>query len=216
MQKPVFGVFLLTVPSRILANLKGQKGSEGNRCDIQLVSGFTEDVKGFNAAVLGLDASGSTPTAAAIEEVVDWLPGAVGPDHHVVVILISDGVPTVDLDLHGFGDQYVQQVSLYNRRGEFLTASEVRLRGKYYPAYRERAGEPLADTMVAVQQLKAEMPEAVVHAIAVQAGRGGIFNDDILRYVAAQGEGEFFAAHDTLELVDALQRAYVDSACTGR
>jgi len=183
--------------------------------DIQLVSGFTEDVEAFNAMVLELDASGSTPTAAALEEITDWLPGATDPDHQVVVIVISDGVPTVDLEGHGFADQYVQQVSLYDRNGEFLTPDEVRQRGKYYSVYRERAGEPLADTMVAIQHLKAEMPEVTVHAVAVQTSRKGIFSADVLEYVAVLGEGEFFTARDVLGLTDALQRAYVGGACGG-
>jgi hypothetical protein len=181
--------------------------------DIQLVSEFTTDTVAFEAIVTGIDASGSTPTAAALEEVADWLPGAVDADHQMVVVLISDGVPTVDLDLHGFADQHVQTISLYDFYGEFRTPDEVRSSGWYYGAYGERAGEPLADTMLGIEHLKTEMPDAVVHTIAVQAEYGGIFNDDVLQYVAAHGGGEFFTAWDTLELVNALQQAYVNSVC---
>jgi uncharacterized repeat protein (TIGR01451 family) len=183
--------------------------------DVQLTSEFTEDVDAFNTAMLALDASGGTPTAAALEEVADWLPGAVNADHRVVVILISDGVPTMDLEGHFFAGWDVQQVNLYNAYGEFLTPDQARLRGKYYHAYRERAGEPLADTMVALQHLKTEMPEAVVHTVAVETCCKGMFGADILRYVATQGGGEFFVARNMLGLVDALQLAYVGAACGG-
>jgi hypothetical protein len=104
---------------------------------------------------------------------------------------------------------------LYDRNGEFLSPEQVRRRGKYYSAYRERAGEPLADTMLMIQQLKAGIPEAVVHTVAVQAGCKGIFSADILQYVAAQGGGEFYTARSTLGLVDALQQAYAGSTCGG-
>jgi hypothetical protein len=182
--------------------------------DVRIVSGFTADTAALDAAVGRLDASGSTPTAAALDEVAGWLPGAWDADHVPVVVLISDGVPTVDLELHGFQDQDVQQVGLYRTDGRFLSADEVRRRGVYYAVYRERAGEPLADTMVALEELKGALPEAAVYAVAVQARRGGIFNDDILRYVAQEGGGQYFVAQDALELVEALQWAFVDSACS--
>jgi PKD repeat protein len=182
--------------------------------EIELVSGFTDEVETLNAAVMDLEASNSTPTAAALEEVTSWLPGARESDHQPVVILISDGVPTVDLDQHGFADRYVERVSLYDWQGNFLSPQEVRARGRYYRWYRERAGEPLADTMVAIQGLKAAAPEATVYAVAVQGTRRrGIFNDDVLRYVAAQGDGAFFTARNASGLTAALQRAFADSAC---
>jgi hypothetical protein len=67
--------------------------------------------------------------------------------------------------------------------------------------------------MEAIQNLKATLPDAVVYSVAIQAADGGIFNDDILRYVAAQGAGEFFTAQSVDEMVTSLQWAYVDSAC---
>jgi hypothetical protein len=182
--------------------------------DVQLVSGFTEDVETFNAALSGLSASGGTPTAMALEEAAEWLPGAVDPDHQVIVVLISDGVPTMDMEGHFFGGWDVQQVSVYNLHGEFLPPGAVRLRGRYYYMYGERAGEPLADTMVALQHLKTQMPDAVVHTVSVGTSYRGVFGSGILHYVAAQGGGEFFAAWNPLDLVNALQDAYVTSACS--
>jgi hypothetical protein len=183
--------------------------------DVQLVSGFTSDFATFNATLQGLNASGSTPTANALNQVASWLPGAWNASHVPVVILVSDGVPTVALNQHGFQDAHVQSVSLYDAAGNFLSPDVVRNSGRNYRDYNEKAGLPLADAMLAIQGLKAAVPSAQVHAVAVQAAQEGIFNDDILRYVAAQGNGQFFMAEDTDQLVTAFKWAFIDSACGG-
>jgi hypothetical protein len=180
---------------------------------IDLVSGFTADIPAFNSAVAGLGAGGATPTGPALNTVTDWLPENWEAGHVPVVILISDGVPTVDFDDYGFLDAHVQDVSLYNDAGEFLTPDVVRSMGRYVEAYGQHAGETLADTMLAIQNLKATIPAARVYSIAVQAEAGGIFNDDILQYVAAKGDGLFFMAKNSDGLAEALQWAFVDSAC---
>jgi hypothetical protein len=180
--------------------------------DIKLVSGFTTDIDSFNIKVNGLDASGATPTAAALNEITDWLPGAWDPNHLPVVILISDGVPTVDLDTYYFGNYDVQKVDVY-ANGSPRTVDEVRDSGKMYDVYNEKAGEPLADTMLAIQNLESTMPLIDVYAVAIQAVHEGIFSDQILRYAAEHTGGEFYMVTDTTTLVESLQRAYVDSAC---
>lgn len=181
--------------------------------DVQVVAEFTADIAGFDAIVDGLDAWGSTPTAEALNLVTSWLPGAWDASHVPLVILISDGVPTVDLDHHAFQDEYVQQISLYGDDGNFLDPETVRGMGAYFGSYGENAGETLADTMLSIQNLMATIPEARVYSIAVQAEAGGIFNDDILKYVAAKGNGQFFMANDADSLAEALQWAFVDSSC---
>ena len=141
------------------------------------------------------------------------LPGNWDTSHLPVIILVSDRVPTVDLEHFGFQDEHVQAVKLYDQSGNFRTPDDVRQRGRLYDQYGQHAGETLADTMLAIQNLKATMPNVIVYAVAVQAAEGGIFNDDILRYVAAQGGGDFFMAQDAASLARALQWAYIDSAC---
>jgi hypothetical protein len=181
--------------------------------DLKLVSDFTGDIDGFNEKLATLDASGSTPTAHALGLVANHLPDRLDPDHVPVILLVSDGVPTVDLDEHGFADKFVQKVSLYDDAGDFLSPAQVRNKGAMFQEYGEKAGEPLADAMLAIQKVKEEVADAQVHAVAVQAVHQGIFNDDILQYVAEVGDGEFFMSEDAEELVKAFQWAFVDSAC---
>jgi uncharacterized protein YegL len=181
--------------------------------DIKVVSEFTTDIDGFNDKVKNLKASGGTPTAEALQKVAGWLPGAWDPNHLPVVILITDGVPTVDLQTYGFQDLDVQVISLYDDEGNFRSSDDVRNSGKRYREYNQRAGEPLADAMEQVHTLVNAIPDVTVHAIAVQAVHQGIFNDGILKYVAKQGGGEFYTAEDTDTLKESLRRAYFDSAC---
>jgi uncharacterized protein YegL len=186
--------------------------------DIQTVAAFTSDFAGFKATVDGLSASGSTPTGDAVRHVKDWLPGAWNSSNMPIVVLLSDGVPTVDFDGHGFQDYDVEKVHIYRRNGQAKTIEQVRTsnQGKLYSSYNERAGETLADTMVAIGELKAAMPGVTVHTIAIQAtGDQGIFNPEILQYAAAQLNGQFFMSQDAETLKNALKTAIVISSCGG-
>ncbi len=185
--------------------------------NINVVSGFTADMNAFNALVQALNANGSTPTAAAVNQVTSWLPTAWDPARIPVVILISDGVPTLNLAGHGFQDGDVQQVHIYKSDGSLKTADQVRQLGKRYSQYNnERAGETLADAMIAISNLKTALPSVKLYAVAVQAASTeGIFNDEILRYAAAQGGGQFYMAEDANSLAAALQLAFVNSSCGG-
>jgi uncharacterized protein YegL len=193
---------------------KGQGRPPLYPTDIQVVSDFTTDIDGFNNKVKSLTASGGTPTAEALQKVAGWLPGAWDPNHLPVVILLSDGVPTVDLETYGFQDYDVQVIDIYNSDGTARSVEGVRTSGKYYSQYGQKSGEPLADTMAEVQNLKSAISDVAVHTIAIQGtGDGGIFNAQILKYVAAQTGGEFYMAEDTDSLKDSLKRAYFNSAC---
>ncbi|NOX61094.1 MAG: VWA domain-containing protein [Chloroflexi bacterium] len=181
---------------------------------IRLVQKFTTNFNRFERRLLSLDASGGTPTGAALEAVAEYLPQAWKPANRPVVILLSDGVPTIDLDEHGFPDRYVQPISLYDNAGNFYTPAQVRNMGQYFPIYNERAGETLADAMLGVQHLKAALPEALVYSVAVQSEAGGIFNADILEYVAVQGDGQAYPATDANALAEALKAILSDSTCS--
>jgi hypothetical protein len=173
---------------------------------------FTSDIAAFNAKVNQLTVVGSTPTAAALEKVNQWLDGAWDRDHLPVVILLTDGVPTVDLENEYYFDNYkVQAVSLYNDDGTFKSIDAVRASGAIENGM--KVGVTLADTMQETLDLKSAWPDVVVHSVAIQAVREGIFSEDILEYVAAQTGGGFYTAQNTDALKESLRLAYFDSAC---
>jgi hypothetical protein len=180
---------------------------------INVVSDFTTDIDAFNALVDGLSADRATPTAGALKKVAEWLPGNWNAEHLPVVILLTDGVPTVDLDTYYFDGRHVQPISLFNPDGTFRSVEGVRTSGTHYAQYGQKSGETLADAMMEAQNLKSTLPDVKVHSIAIQAVYGGVFNDGILRYVAAQTGGQFYTAEDTDGLKESLRRAYFDSAC---
>jgi len=124
--------------------------------EVRLVSGLTGDTATLEAALRQLRADGSTPTAAALVELGEWLAGVREEDRTTVVVLLSDGVPTVDLEGHGFYDRDVQAVSLYGRRGEWRTPEAVRractgVEGS--GGRRRRCGEPERAVLPAVRRV---------------------------------------------------------------
>jgi hypothetical protein len=183
--------------------------------DLQFASEFTSDFDAFSNALMGIRPNGWTPTAAAIDHAAGWLQGSLNPDHQPLVILISDGVPTVDLDKLVFGGGRVQRVNVYDPTGAARSADEVRSMGRPDPRHGQTAGEPIADAMVAIQSLKAALPDVPVYAIAMQAAQEGVFNDQVLQYIAEQGGGQHFMAKDTEQLQSALKWAFAEGACQG-
>lgn len=181
---------------------------------IQLQSGFTGNTGEVDAIVDGLKAGGWTPTGDAMRQATAWMPGAWDSSHVPVVILLSDGVPTIDFDGHTFNQDAVQKTHIYNADGSAKTIDEVRASGKVANTFNERAGDPLADVMVAVGEFKAALPSITGHTIAIQAaGREGVFNDEILRYAAAELGGQFYTSQDAETLQNALQAAILVSSC---
>ena len=180
--------------------------------DIQLLAPFTQDIRTVNTRLLGLNPGGTKPTAAALSTVADLLAGTVDPQHTPVMILISDGVPTVDFDRYRFDSAAVQSVAIYS--GDAAQPPDVvRSAGAFSDLYGQAAGEPLADTMVAANALRAAMPEMPIYVLSVQAPHVGTFNDEILQYIAEVGEGALFTVDDAEALLEALEAIYAEETC---
>jgi len=58
------------------------------------------------------------------------------------------------------------------------------------------------------------LPGVKVYAIAIQAEAGGIFNPEVLEYVAYAGGGGFYEASDTSGLATILAEAFENAACS--
>ncbi len=170
-------------------------------------------------ALASLTAYGGTPSAQGLRLGAAQLSGETNGTNKPVIILISDGVPTISWegnDRYGYGflDADVQAVNVTDGAGGYRSIADVRASGAFYSQYNMNAGEPLATLMDAVQYTKSIVPNVTIHAIAVQSQQGGIFNDSVLRYTAAQGGGVFANPDSTANLQTALQTAIQSSACS--
>ncbi len=177
--------------------------------DVEVDSPLTTDLSAVEAIVDGLAADGSTPTSHAINLARQEMLATLASGHLPVVFLISDGVPTVDQDLHGFLDADVEIVPI-KVDGSWRSVDDVRNDGVFYSSYGEYSGETLADVMVAAQDFMAAIPNAQIYTIAVE---GHFFNARILEYVAHVGNGDTFFADQYAEMQTGLVNAINQSAC---
>jgi RHS repeat-associated protein len=178
--------------------------------------------------ILGyLGASGTTPTAHALNLAAETFISQTDESHLPVMILVSDGVPTVEngnpsgaYTGYMFNDVDVQAVDLDNGSGGFRSISDVRTSGVEYNFEMGPvmfAGEPLADAMQATVEATTHpsLTDLTIHAIAMQGGAGGIFNADLLRYAAVTGGGTFSTPSHMNPLRTALLDAVQESSgCT--
>jgi len=173
---------------------------------------LTTDIAGVNAIVAGWQASGGTPTGGAINAARLTMIDTWDPLRIPVVVLVSDGVPTVDLLFRAYPDDYVQAVDVYDGNGVAYSPDYVEntgtVAGSYYSP--DPAGYIVAETMRETLELKRSLPDVTVHSIAI-GGSG--FNTEVLQYVAEAGGGQSFAANNSQQLADQLLSIFNSVSC---
>ena len=175
-----------------------------------LAVNFTNDFNSISTVVNGLSAGGGTPTAQALYGTKDVLLANSDPNRIPIVLFITDGIPTYDLDGNGYYDYYVNAVPIVNPYGGFYSSNWVRNQGVYYGQYGRHAGYPLADAMVAVDDLSSSLSDLTIHSISIL---GTDFRQDLLQYAAHQGGGEYFGASNANQLAAAIQQAVYSVEC---
>lgn len=175
---------------------------------------LTENIAGVNAIVENWQAVGGTPTGAAINEARRTMVNTWDPLRTPVVVLVSDGVPTVDQDGLYYADSHVQNVVIY---GAPHTADYVENTGNWQSGWRyyssNRAGYVVADTMREIQELKSSLPDVTVHSIAIGGNTNGGFNTEVLQYVADIGGGDYVPADNPTQLTDQLMAIFNSISC---
>jgi hypothetical protein len=185
-----------------------------------LQQGLTTDFTALNNKVNSLSSNGSTPIAHAMRFAKPYFTGLTDGTRIPVMIFLGDGVPTVSYESslgatrgYGFQDAHVQEATMFASDGTtWLTISQVRTKGRRYSSYNMYSGEPLADAMVETDALMAAAPRTTIHAIAIQASSGGIFKEDMLKYLAYKGNGIFASANSLTALQNSLTAA-IQTSC---
>lgn len=171
---------------------------------------LTNDIAAANAQVNSWSASGGTPTGGALNAarltiIEDWDPLRIP-----VIILVSDGVPTINQNEHYTNDSLVTAIDVYDGNGDPYEPSEVANSGGFND-HGERAGLVVADTMNEAQEVMRALPNATMHSIAIG---GGDFNAEVLQYVADTGGGQYFSASNSSELSNQLISIFNGISCS--
>ncbi|MCP5100791.1 MAG: VWA domain-containing protein [Chloroflexi bacterium] len=175
---------------------------------------LSTNIASLNAEVQTWSPVGGTPTGSAINAARLTMINTWDPKRVPIVVLVSDGVPTVDLLGRYYPDSYVQNVDVYNNDGTAKNSSQVANTGStssYNKHSPERAGVVVAQVMDEINELTRSLPNAVVHSIAIAGGSG--FNTEVLQYVADVGGGDYFAADNASELGYLLSSIFAGVDC---
>ena len=188
-------------------------------------SSLTGDLASIDTLLLELDPTGidpGTPTAAALalDQVRELLAGYDFTDRQPVVVWLTDGIPNIDDEGRGpdvYGLEALQDISLLRPDGTFRTWGEVAWLGEFNGDLGTFDGEPLADTMRALEEMTLSVPGLKVYGVALQ-GDGvdlGTFNEDLLEYAAWFGSGRALSATETPALLAAIHALATDLDCGG-
>ena len=174
---------------------------------------LSTNIAGINSQVNGWASGGGTPTGGALDAARLMLLAQWDPHHIPIVVLVSDGVPTINQSDIPFNDYNVQSVPIYSG-GVPRDPSAVAVDGNIASfSHGLPAGNVLAEAMVEIQEFKNAFPTTAIHSVAIQSASGGIFNSELLEYVAEVGGGDFYTANNPDELTNALSSIYDSVTC---
>ena len=186
-------------------------------------SGLTSDLTQVRGLVDDMDFTeinpdSTTPTALALHEVVALFQGYSRPDAQKVVVLITDGIPNIDIFGQGpigYDLSEIQEIRLFDNLGNFKSKNEVAFTGHYNPDLGTFDGQPLADAMAEIELIRDSIPDALIYGVALQGdGVGlGTFNEDLLEYAAYYTSAASFSAANSVALTDAMLKLLQNVDC---
>jgi len=162
---------------------------------------------------------GSTPTYHGL----DFAISEMGIDNNSgqipVIILLSDGVPTLSSERYSYSDSDVNAVHpISDTLGWFENPIDVRVQGATYSGntingLSSYAGEPVYDVMNLISTTRATTSTYLFHSVSIQGTGSAFFNDEMMRYVAHEGGGRYKAELSQTALNEAVEDAVLDTAC---
>jgi len=180
---------------------------------------LTDNAGSFNASINSLSTSGGTPIPSAFRESVRIIDRDWNRSNIPVAVLITDGVPTIDLDDYPYMGQKVSAVNIKNGNGNFLSPGVVNGLGELslpdYPNTPYVAGHVLAHSMTQASTMNGIKLDPNDPRTNKQVKTHGVFlrgisyneqidKQDIVEYYAKVNDGTFFNVDDVNELTNAI------------
>ncbi|MCP4619901.1 MAG: VWA domain-containing protein, partial [Bradyrhizobium sp.] len=203
-----------------LISFRGYDSAEENRNgSAQVQSGFSDDPGYVSELAQSLEVENETYTATAIglRRTLEFLQDAHALAHRPMLVWLSDGVPNIDGEgnMDGYSARQVAKVSLYDGQGNFLPHRRVAWSGGWNSALDVYYGKPLADAMIAIEELKGAFPELLIYPVAMTGnGKPGSFSADLLEYAAWQSGASVFGADSADALNAAMLDLFADATCS--
>ena len=183
---------------------------------------ITDDLGSVASVVAGLSIAdvpnlASTPTSIAVDRIRELIEASAEQGRRPVLIWLTDGLPNIDRS--GFGPSayrlnHIQEISLLDPAGLFRPWGEVAWLGRFNGDLSTFDGEPLANTMAALDDLAASHWQLAAHGIAL-LGDGvelGTYHEEIVLYGARATGGSassMTSSGDISAIVDALYAEFV-------
>ncbi|HAS46573.1 MAG TPA: hypothetical protein DCS93_39185 [Microscillaceae bacterium] len=184
----------------------------------QIVSGFTEDYQKLNEIVENLGApNGYTPMPRGMRDAKELLKTR-NPDKLPVIILLTDGVPNIDLEGKTYSAKQAEKIDIYNEATQTFRSKEevAQMGGANANNPGSFHGQPLSEVMGLMEDMKAEVSDLLIYGLGVQKDlttNKGEFNDDILEYGAHITGALYHTVDNADEMVKAMADILLDATC---
>ena len=184
----------------------------------QVISGFTKDYQKLNETVENLGSPyGYTPMPKGMRNAKDLLKTR-DPNKIPVVVLLTDGVPNIDLNGKTYSAKKAEVIDIFNEATQtFRTKEEVATMGGANSSNPGTYhGKPLSEVMGLMEEMKSEVGDLLIYGLGVQKdlnSNKGEFNDDILEYGAHITGALYHTVDNADDMVTAMADILLDATC---
>lgn len=185
-----------------------------------LTTNFTTFASGLAAIPTHqLSANSGSPTASAVDAVKARFNTQWNRTNTPMIILLTDGVPTVDLAGWASTESDTAVVAMKDSLGNFVSSNTMRNTGPVNAISNRAAGYPIGDYMDKADLIKqiadTNGTQGTVRTFGVYLkgdNSVGTTPPDVLQYFALEGNGESYTANDLTGLNTSMQDT-INLAC---
>ncbi|MEM1206858.1 MAG: SdrD B-like domain-containing protein [Acidobacteriota bacterium] len=168
----------------------------------QVRQGLSSDASAVGSALAGLDLAAIdgndlSTEALGLRKALEILAADADPGHRPVLVWLTNARPDIDGEARGIYPTSAT-ISLYDG-GVFRSRGDVAWTGAPVPLFGTFVGEPLADAMLEIDELRTAFPSAAIWSVVPRAAAA--LPEDLMEYAAFQTQGGVFGADTSAGLV---------------